>query len=169
MGLELSKKMLYGVSLAPDKGIEVVQIDYATRTLLNYVNKPFVFDSKMQGMSLDLDIFKETLYDALVDIGAPQGSEIVLNLPSTIFKIKDWPASMDQVQIINNIEDEIAETPQFQNEPGEASYSYCVLPNSTLQFNKIAYVAMHKSLVMEIAVQIRDLKYKLLAIDTSVN
>lgn len=169
MGLEFSKKILYGVSLTPDKGIEVAQIDYVNRTLLNYVTKPFVFDSKMTGSGLDLDIFKETLYDALVDIGAPQGSEIALSLPSTIFKIKDWPASMDQAQIINNIEDEIAETPQFQSESGEPSYSYCILPNSTLQFNKIVYAALHKSLVMEIAVQIRDLKYKLVAIDTSLN
>lgn len=169
MGLEFSNKILYGVSLTPDKGIEVAQIDYANRTLMNYVVKPFAFDAKMSGTGLDLDIFKETLYDALVDIGAPQGSEIVLNLPSTIFKIKDWPASMDQSQIINNIEDEIAETPQFQSEPGEPSYSYCILPNSTLQFNKIVYTALHKSLVMEIAVQIRDLKYKLVAIDTSLN
>lgn len=169
MGLNFGNKILYGVSVTPGIGIEVAQIDYEKRILINYVTRPFEFDPRFQGPNFDLDIFKETLYDALVDIGAPVGSEIVLSLPTTIFKIKDWPASMDQAQIINNIEDEILETPQFQNDPGEPSYSYCVLPNSTIQFNKIVYTALHKSLVMEIAVQIRDLKYKLVAIDTSLN
>ncbi len=169
MGSIFGSKVLYGVSVTPGIGIEVAQIDYDRHILMNYVSKPFEFDARMTGVGFDLDIFKETLLDALVEIGAPQGSEIVLVLPTTIFSVVDWPASMDQVQIINNVEDGILDTPQFQNEPGEPSYSYCILPNSTIQFNKIVYTALHKSLIMEIALQISSMKYKLVAIDTSVN
>ena len=168
MGLNFSKKAVVGVSVTPDVGIEVAQINYEKRLLKNYVCKPFSFDAKLQG-NFDLDIFKETLYDALVEIGAPQGSEIVLNLPSCLFEVKDWPASMERMQVVSAIEDELYESPLFKNSSDEVVYSYAQLPNSTVQFNKYAYAAAPKNIVMEIAVQIRDLNYKLVAIDTSVN
>lgn len=168
MILNIKKKPIVGVSVTPGIGIEVAQIDYEKRVLLNYVVKPFVFDSRLSG-NFDLDIFKETLYDALVDIGAPQGTEIVLNLPSSIFGVKDYPASIDKVQLGNSIEDEVYEHPILKGGNDEPDFSYSVLPNSTIQFNKVAYTAVQKSLIMEIAVQIRDLNYSLVAIDTSVN
>lgn len=170
MGLNLvGKRNVYGVSVTPNVGIEVASIDYNKGILLNYLSKPFEFDIKMQNISFDLDIFKETLYDALLEIGAPQGSEIILTLPTAMFNVKDWPASMDTAQIINNIEDDIAENPLFQNEVDEPIYDWKIMPNSTIQFNKVVYTALNKSLVAEIAIQIQDLKYKLVAIDTSLN
>ena len=168
MGLNISKKNIVGVSVTPGVGIEVAEIDYSRRVLLNYISKPFNFGNKLQG-DFDLDIFKETLYDALVDLGVPQGAEIVLNLPATYFGIKDWPASMDKVQLLGNIEDDIMEVPIFKDGMDEPAFAYSILPNSTIQFNKVAYTAVPKSLLIEIALQIKDLKYKLVAVDTSVN
>lgn len=168
MVLDFSKKTVVGVSVTPDIGIEVAIVDYEKHFLKAYVSKPFVFDPKMQG-SFDLDIFKETLYDALVDVGAPKGSEIVLNLPSVVFAVKDWPASIDKAQLAGNIEDDIYELPLFKESADEAVYSYCTLPNSTIQFNKVVHTAIPKNILLEIAVQIKDLEYRLVAIDTSVN
>ena len=168
MGLNFSKKMIVGVSVTPDIGIEVAQIDYEKRILKNYVSKPFQFDTRLQG-NFDLDIFKETLYDALVEAGIPQGSEIVLNVPACLFEVKDWPASLEKVQVVSAIESEVYESPIFRDSADEVIYSYAHLPNSTVQFNKFVYTAAPKSIVMEMAVQIRDLNYKLVAIDTSVN
>ena len=48
-------------------------------------------------------------------------------------------------------------------------FSFCQLPNSTLQFSKVVCEALPKNLVLEMALQIKDLQYKLVAIDTSVN
>ena len=168
MGLNIKKKSTIGVSVTPGIGIEVAEIDYSRRILLNYVSKPFEFGNRMQG-NFDLDIFKETLYDALVDIGAPQGAEIVLNLPATVFGVKDWPASIDKVQLVGNVEDDILEAPVFKDGMDEPAFSLSILPNSTIQFNKVAYTAVPKSLLIEIALQIKELKYKLVAVDTSVN
>lgn len=167
MGLNIKKNVI-GVSVTPGIGIEVAEIDYSKRVLLNYVSKPFEFGNKMQG-NFDLDIFKETLYDALVDIGAPQGAEIVLNIPATVFDVKDWPASIDRVNLSGNIEDEIMEIPFFKDGIDDPAFAYSILPNSTIQFNKVAYTAVPKSLLIEIALQVKDLKYKLVAVDTSVN
>ncbi|MCQ2738876.1 MAG: hypothetical protein MJ237_01470 [bacterium] len=164
----LGKKMVVGVSVTPEVGIEVAQIDYATRRVLNYVSREFKYDCKNPN-TFDLDIFKDTLYDLFTDMQVPIGSEIVLNLPTTLFRIKDWPASMDGTQLLNNIEDEINDSPQFHDLPGSAIYSHAYLPNSTMQFNKIALTAADMNLVSEIALQLIEMKYKPLAIDVSVN
>jgi len=169
MGLNFKKNIAVGVSVTPETGIEAALVDYNRRLLLNYVVKPFAFDSKLQAGNFDLDIFKETLYDALVELGAPQGTEIVLNLPSVVFDVKDWPASIEKTQLSANVEDEIFDHPVFRDSADDAVYSYCLLPNSTIQFNKVVHTAVPKSILLEIAVQIRDLKYKLVAVDTSVN
>ena len=158
MDLNFKKRMIFGVSVTPEVGIEVAQVDYEKKVLMNYVSKSFSFDSKLQG-EFDLDIFKETLYDALVEIGAPQGSEIILNLPSTVFNIKDWPAAIDKVQLTGTVEDDVMEHPMFNSGEEEPVYSYCILPNSTIQSNKVAYTAAPKNIVLEIALQIKDLKY----------
>lgn len=168
MGLNFNKKTVVGVSVTPEIGIEVAQVDYERHILVNYVTKPFQFDNKLQS-NFDLDIFKETLYDALVEIGAPQGTELVLNLPSVVFDVKDWPASIDKVQLGGNIEDEIFQHPAFKDSADDAVFSYCILPNSTIQFNKVVHTAVPKSILLEIAIQIKDLKYKLMGVDTAVN
>lgn len=168
MGLKFKNSMIAGVSITAGVGIEVAVVDYNRRLLLNYVSKPFVFDSSLRG-NFDLDIFKETLNDALAEAGVPTGSEIVLNMPSCVFAVHDWPASIEKNHLSLNVEDDIFEHPAFSDSADDPIYSHCVLPNSTIQFNKVVYTAVPKNLVLEIALQIKDLKYKLVAIDTSVN
>ena len=114
MGLNFKKNTVVGVSVTPGIGVEAAIVNFNKRILQGYVAKPFKFDSKLQG-DFDLDIFKETLYDALVELGAPKGSEIVLNLPSVLFAVKDWPASIEKQQLELNIEDEISESPAFRD------------------------------------------------------
>ena len=168
MALNFGKKMVVGVSVTPDIGLEVAHIDYVNHKIMSYISKPLEYDIA-RGEVADLDIFKDTLLDCFNDLGIPQGSEVVLNLPSSVFQIRDWSAAMDQNQIQLNIQDELAEHPLFQNASSEPVISYCKMLNSTIQMQKLAYTAAPFAMVNEIAMQIRDLKYKLVAIDTSVN
>lgn len=168
MAINFSKRINVGVSVTPGVGIEVAQIDFNNQKVLKYASVPFNYNGNADE-PFDLDIFKESLLEALTMAEIPAGSGLILNLPATIFAVRDWPASMDPVQILNNIEDEIMETPSFKNNPGEPSYSWCKLANSTIQFNKIAYIGHRKALIAELAYQIKDLNYRLVAIDVSVN
>jgi len=168
MGLLFKDKIVVGVSITPGVGIEIAQIDYEKHLVVNYISKPFAFDSKLDG-GFDLDIFKDTLYDALVDMGIPQGSKIVLNIPSTVFAVRDWPAAIDTTQLPMTIESDLYENTTFKDISDEPLVSYYISPNSTVQFNKVVYTAVPKSLITEIALQIWDLKYQLVAIDTTVN
>ena len=165
--MELFKKsVVIGVSVTPEVGLEVAQIDFATRTVLKYAVRPLEYDINRRDIA-DLDIFKETLSDLLEELQLPKGTSIVLNLPAVTFRVNDYPASLDEEQVGNAIEEELAENLIFKN--NEPCIVATQLPNSTIQFNKIAYEAVQKTTIIEIAMAIKDLGYKLLAIDTSVN
>lgn len=165
--MELFKKsVVIGVSVTPEIGLEVAQIDFATRTVLKYVNKPLEYDINRRDIA-DLDIFKETLKDIMDELEIPKGASIVLNLPTVVFKVNDYPAALDEAQVSNAIEEELSEHPFFQNT--DPCSSATVLPNSTIQFNKVAYTAAQRATIVEIVMAIKDLGYKTLAIDTSVN
>ena len=162
----MAKKRIVGVSVTPEAGLEVVQIDYATRTLLAYGRRQLDYNILRREIG-DLDVFKETLSSLMMDMGIPKGSEIALNIPTVAFKINDYPAAMDQVQVESAIVEDLYENQFLQNY--EPCYSYAVLPSSTMQFNRVAYTAAQKSTMIEIAMFIRDLGYKLAYIDTSIS
>ncbi len=165
--MELFKKsVIVGVSVTPEVGLEVAQIDFASKTVLKYGLRPLEYDINRREIA-DLDIFKEALQDLFVELQIPKGAEIVLNIPSVTFKVKDYPASLDENQISNAIEEELLEHYIFKNT--DPCISATMLPNASIQFKKVAYTAAQKSMIIEIAIMIKELGYKLYAIDTSVN
>lgn len=165
--MELFKKsVVIGVSVTPEIGLEVAQIDFATRTVLKYANRPLEYDINRRDIA-DLDIFKETLKDIMDELEIPKEASVVLNLPTVVFKVNDYPAALDEAQVSNAIEEELSEYPLFQNT--DPCSSATVLPNSTIQFNKVAYTAAQRATIVEVVMAIKDLGYKTLAIDTSVN
>lgn len=165
--MELFKKrIVVGVSVTPGLGLEVAQIDLASRTVLKYGVKPLEYDINLKNIA-DVDIFKETLNDLLLELDIPKNSEIVLNIPTINFRVNDYPAALDELQITNAIEEELLENYLFKET--EACISATRVPNSSMQFNKIAYTAAQKATLIEIAMIIKELGYKLHAIDTSLN
>lgn len=166
MIFNFKKNIVVGVSINPEIGLEVAQIDFSTKTVLKYGSRPLVYDSVRKEIA-DLDIFKETLQDLLFELQIPKGSEIVLNIPTVLFKVTDYPASLNEEQVYTAIEEELVNHPIFQNT--EACISAAALSNSTMQFNKIAYTVAQKVTLIEIAMQIKELGYTLVGIDTSVS
>ena len=160
------KNIVVGVSINPEVGLEVAQIDFASKTVLKYGCRQLAYDNVRKEIA-DLDIFKETLQDLLYELQIPKGSEIVLNIPSVLFKVTDYPASLNEDQVSLAIEEELVNHPIFQNT--ESCVSAVALPNSTIQFTKVAYTVAQKVMLIEIAMQIKELGYTLIGIDTSVN
>lgn len=160
------KNIVVGVSVSFESGLEVAQIDFSAGKILKYGSRQLIYDNNRREIA-DLDIFKETLEELLFDLQIPKGSEIVLNLPSVVFKVKDYPASLNAEQIFGIIEEDMLETPIFKE--SDPCISAVKLPISTIQSSKIAYSVLQKPSLIEIAMQIKDLGYKLKVIDTSVN
>lgn len=162
----LKKSIIVGVSVTPEVGLEVAQIDFATQTVLKYGIRQLEYDASRREIA-DLDLFKEALQDLFFELQIPKGTEVVLNIPTVAFKTNDYPAALDEAQISNAIEEELADHYIFKTV--EPAVSAVRLPNASMQFYKIAYTAAQKQMLIEIALGIKDMGYKLVGIDTSVN
>ena len=162
----LKKSSIVGVSVTPEVGLEVAQIDFATQTVLKYGIRQLEYDASRREIA-DLDLFKEALQDLFFELQIPKGTEVVLNIPTVAFKTNDYPAALDEAQISNAIEEELADHYIFKTV--EPAVSAVRLPNASMQFYKIAYTAAQKQMLIEIALGIKDMGYKLVGIDTSVN
>lgn len=162
----LKKSSIVGVSVTPEVGLEVAQIDFATQTVLKYGIRQLEYDASRREIA-DLDLFKEALQDLFLELQIPKGTEVVLNIPTVAFKTNDYPAALDEAQISNAIEEELADHYIFKTV--EPAVSAVRLPNASMQFYKIAYTAAQKQMLIEIALGIKDMGYKLVGIDTSVN
>lgn len=166
MNFNFKKNIVVGVSVTPEMGLEVAQVDYATKTVLKYACKPLLYDNTKKEIA-DIDIFCETLLDMLQELQIPKGSEIVLDIPTVFFKVADFTASWNKNQIDFAIEDELASDSLFQNT--DLCISSVCLPDSTIQYTKVAYTVAQKTLLIEIALKIKEMGYKLITIETSVN
>ena len=66
--MELFKKsVIVGVSVTPEVGLEVAQIDFESQTVLKYGVRPLEYDINRREIA-DRDIFKETLQDLFVEL-----------------------------------------------------------------------------------------------------
>ncbi len=166
MAFNFKKNIVVGVSVSPESGLEVAQVDFVSRTVLKYGHKQLAFDNARREVA-DIDIFKEELENLFMELGIPKGSDIVLNVPSIVFKVTDYPASLTESQVATAIEEDLSSHPIFQNT--EACTSAVALPNSTIQFTKVAYTVSQKVMLIEMAMQIKELGHNLVAIDSSVN
>ena len=104
----LKKSSIVGVSVTPEVGLEVAQIDFATQTVLKYGIRQLEYDASRREIA-DLDLFKEALQDLFFELQIPKGTEVVLNIPTVAFKTNDYPAALDEAQISNAIEEELAD------------------------------------------------------------
>ena len=129
------KSSIVGVSVTPEVGLEVTEIDYETKTVLKYGCKPLDYNANSRQVA-DMDLFKETLEELFASLQISKSSQIVLNIPAVTFKVSEFPAMMDQVETTNAITESLLANPIFENE--ELCYSAVRLPSSSMQFNRIA-------------------------------
>ena len=108
------KRLVVGVSLTPEAGLEVAQIDFATKKLIKYGRKPLDYNVIRRDIA-DFDLFKEALQDLLDDLNIPKGTELSFNIPTVLFKVTDYPASLDSFQIESAIESDLYESPYFKD------------------------------------------------------
>ena len=161
-----NKNVIIGVSVTPEVGLEVAQIDYATGTVRKYGRKSIDYNIVKREIT-DLDVFKESLDDMLQEMNIQKkGTELVINMPTVAYKISDFPAAIDNLQMEVAIEEELYDNPYLRNY--EPCYGYNVI-SSTLQSRKVAYSALQRAQMIELVMSLKDQGYKVRAIDTSIN
>ena len=157
------KSTIIGVAVSPERGLEVAQIDYATGTVEKYGRKSIDYNIVKREIA-DLDLFKDSLQDLLEEMAIPKGAELVFSMPTVAFKVSDYPSRLETIQLESAIEEELYDNSYLKNY--EPCFSYVAM-ESALQFQKVAYTALQKSIMIELALSVKEMGYKIRAIDTS--
>ena len=161
------KSNVVGVAVTPERGLEVAEINFNTKTITKYASKPLAFNVNNCQIA-DLDIFKESLQDILNDLNISKDSRIVLSIPTGIYRITDYPAVLSPLEIESAVEEELLSHPLFsQNQ--DPCFSIAQLKSSSNQFNRVIYTASQHSMISELVYSVRSLGYKIYAIDSSAN
>ena len=158
-------KMSVGVCLTPERGLEVIQIDYVTKQVVKYGRKQLEYNVVRRDIA-DFDLLKEYLGELLETLEIPKGTELSISIPTVLFSVVDYPASLDSFQVESAIEESLYEKPFFKDY--EPCFSYALV-NSTLQFNKYVCTAAQRASVTELIMIVKDLGYKVKTINTSVD
>ena len=158
-------KEAVGVSITPERGLEVAQIDCATGQVLKYGRKQLDYNIVRKDIA-DFDLLKGKLGDLLDELGIPSRAELTISLPTVTFNVTDYRASWTPIEVESAIEETLYEIPYFKET--EPSFAYSMV-NSSLQSNTYVYTAVQKTSVVELIMMVKDLGYKLNAIGTSVD
>ncbi len=160
------KSVVVGVSITPESGLEVAQIDYASRTILKYGRKAIDYNIVRREIA-DVDIFKENLKELLSEQDVPKNAAIVFSFPTVYFKVAPYPAHMDTIEIEAVISDEIYDN-QYLRET-EPSISYAIVEED-MQNKRVAYTAIQSQALTEIIMDLRENGYtNIMAADASMD
>lgn len=152
-----------GVSITPNLGVEMIEVNTTTGTISKYAFRQLDFDYTKREI-VDYDLFKEALVELFEELNLSPKSNIVLNLPNVYFGITTLPQELPTEAISNAIISEVEQSYIFKR--AEPIVSWCDLEATADQGKKIAYSAIQQNMLVEITEIFKSLGSSLIAIET---
>ncbi len=162
----MAKKNIIAVAISADRGLEVAQIDSLTGSITKYAQRDLELVT-LKSVIPDMDVFKELLSDAMLEIGAQKGSSVIMTLPTVSMGVGNYMASQADEAIVQLVSNDLIDKDLVfrDNDPLVVTNGLSV----TIQSKVVAYSAQVYSIVQEASRIIVDLGYKIEAIDNSVS
>ena len=162
----MAKKNIIALAISADRGLEVAEMDNLTGSITKYAHRDLELVT-LKSVIPDMDVFKELLSDALLEIGAVKGSSIIMTLPTVSMGVGNYMASQNDEAIIQLVSNDLTDKDLVfrDNDPLVVTNGLSV----TIQSKVVAYSAQVYSIIQEAARIISDLGYKIEVIDTSVS
>ncbi len=166
--LGASTKITVGVSISPNVGIEMIQVDAATKTVVKYGNKPLEYNSSTREIA-DYDDFKIALEDLFDELDIPSKSNIVLSLPNVYFGLIDLPTILTDDAINNAIISEVEQSYIFKRQDPIITWSNSSNDQASSDTREIAYTAIQKECIEKILDVCNQVGCKIVSIENSFN
>lgn len=152
-----------GISVSPNLGVEMIEVDTTTCAVSKYAFRPLDFDYTKREI-VDYDLFKEAVTELFEELDISPKSNVVLNLPNIFFGITNLPQLLPNEAINNAIISEVEQSYIFKR--AEPIVSWCALGDASEQGKKIAFSAIQQSMLVEITEIFKSLGTTLIAIET---
>ncbi|MCQ2789429.1 MAG: hypothetical protein MJ229_03515 [bacterium] len=166
--LGASTKITVGVSISPNIGIEMIQVDSATKTVVKYGNKPLEYNSTTREIA-DYDEFRVALDDLFEELDIPSKSNIVLSLPNVYFGLITLPTILTDDAINNAIISEVEQSYIFKRQDPIITWSNSSNNQPSDDTKDIAYTAIQKESIEKIMEACSQVGCTVVSIENSFN
>jgi len=163
--LGATARVCVGISVSPNIGIEMIEINSNTSTITKYTNRPLEFDYAKREI-IDFDLFKEAVAEMFEELGISLKSNVVLNLPNIYFGLTTLPANIPTEATTNAVISSAEQSYIFKR--AEPAVNWINLSKENEENQKIAFCAIQQTMLIEITEVFKSLGCNLIAIETSV-
>ena len=152
-----------GISVTPNLGVEMIEVNTTTCTVSKYAFRKLVFDYTKREI-VDYDLFKEAIVELFEELDISPKSNVTLNLPNIFFGLTTLPQLLPNDAINNAIISEVEQSYIFKR--AEPIVSWCSLGESNEKGKKVAFSAIQQNMLVEITEIFKSLGTTLIAIET---
>lgn len=163
--LGASTKITVGVSVSPGVGLEMIEIDKATGTVVKYGNKPLDYNYSSREIT-DYDEFGNALNELFEDLDVPKNSNIILSVPNVHFGIISLPLLLTDDAITNAIVSEVEQSYIFKRQEPVVGWAE-IYSNPDTENRTLVYTAIQENALNEIAERCKEVGCTLAGVENS--
>ena len=163
--LGANTKITIGVSVSPGVGLEMIEIDSATKTIVKYGCKHLEYNYSTREID-DYEEFQTALGELFDELHIPRKSNVIVTLPNVHFGIMSLPLLLVDEAVTNAILSEVEQSYIFKRH--EPVISWAELSSNVDTENRdLAYTAIQQTAMDGISAACAEIGCTLAAVETS--
>lgn len=164
--LKPDTKVNIGISVSPNVGVEMMQIDAAQHKIMKYAHRPLAYNSSTREIE-DYNEFKIAIRDLFNELKIlPQNANVVLNMPNVTFGHTFLPTVLDDEGVNGALTSKVEESYLFKKNTPVVSWVE-VKENNSTEKRYILYSAIQEGVVDAIKSIFNELGATLIAIENT--
>ena len=164
--LKPDTKVNIGISVSPNVGVEMMQIDAAQHKIMKYAHRPLAYNSSTREIE-DYNEFKIAIRDLFNELKIlPQNANVVLNMPNVTFGHTFLPTVLDDEGVNGALTSKVEESYLFKKNTPVVSWVE-VKENNSTEKRYILYSAIQEGVVDAIKAIFNEIGATLIAIENT--
>lgn len=166
--LGVGRKETVFLSVTPGVGLELVQLNVATKQIKNYAYRPLSYNESLREIS-DLEAFKQAVSELFSELKISTKSDVILNIPMVLLSSRELPVLLADEAITEALVSEAEQSYIFKRY--EPVVSWVDVSDNALNNNenrKLYYSAIQKNVIDDLKTALHDLGMTLVDIQTSL-
>lgn len=160
-----SKNTVY-LSVTPGIGLELIQLDTASRSVKNYAFRPLNYNESLREIA-DYEAFRDAVSELFEELKLDFKSNVVVNLPMVLFGDKELPVLLGDEAVTEALTSEVEQSYVFKRH--EPSIAWADANNSQSgDMRKLFYTALQKEALENIKNALEELGATLAGVDISL-
>ncbi len=168
--LSASSKPKVYISVTPEVGLEMIQLDTATHSVAAYAVRDLAYNEATRDIS-DYEAFKTAVAEMFEELSINPKCDVIVNMPLVTFGTMQFPLLLPDASITGGIESEVEQSYTFRR--AEPSVAWQDVPSASEksqgnESRQVLYTAIQKVVISNISDALGALGARLVGVETSL-